>query len=108
VGQRLAVYVPNNKALRYDDINKLSFAAKQARVGKGTVAPVSATVDSNATADATPRTGSYVTYTVKKGDTVWDIMKMYGVSESEIKQWNDLSNLSKIQAGQKLKIRQKS
>jgi membrane-bound lytic murein transglycosylase D len=108
-GQRLAIYVPKNKVDRYDDINSLSFRAKQARVGLAVPESASSSrIDSTATAAASS-TGAEVTYTVKKGDTIWDIMKMYpGVTESQIKQWNDLSNSAKIQAGQKLKIRPKS
>jgi membrane-bound lytic murein transglycosylase D len=54
------------------------------------------------------KTGSgssqYSYYTVKKGDTLWDIAQQYkGVSVDDIKKWNNLSN-SKLQVGQKLKI----
>ena len=43
-------------------------------------------------------------YTVKKGDTLWDIAQQYkGVSVDDIKKWNNLGN-SKLQVGQKLKI----
>jgi membrane-bound lytic murein transglycosylase D len=46
----------------------------------------------------------YVYYTVKKGDTLWDIAQQYkGVSVDDIKKWNNLGN-SKLQVGQKLKI----
>jgi membrane-bound lytic murein transglycosylase D len=46
----------------------------------------------------------YVYYTVKKGDTLWDIAQQYkGVSVEDIKKWNNLGN-SRLQVGQKLKI----
>lgn len=46
----------------------------------------------------------YVYYTVKKGDTLWDIAQQYkGVSVDDIKKLNNLGN-SKLQVGQKLKI----
>ena len=45
-----------------------------------------------------------VYYTVKKGDTLWDIAQQYkGVTIDDIKKWNNLGN-SKLQVGQKLKI----
>ncbi|MDR0714632.1 MAG: LysM peptidoglycan-binding domain-containing protein [Bacteroidales bacterium] len=44
-----------------------------------------------------------VVYTVKSGDTLWDIAQTYGVSDREIMQWNNLSKTS-IQPGMKLKI----
>ena len=44
-------------------------------------------------------------YTVKKGDTLWDIAQQYkGVSVDELKKLNNLGNSSKLQPGQKLKI----
>jgi membrane-bound lytic murein transglycosylase D len=47
----------------------------------------------------------YVYYTVKKGDTLWDIAQQYkGVSVEDIKKWNNLGSSSKLQVGQKLKI----
>jgi membrane-bound lytic murein transglycosylase D len=46
----------------------------------------------------------YIYYTVKKGDTLWDIAQQYkGVSVDDIKKLNNLGN-SKLQVGQKLKI----
>lgn len=47
----------------------------------------------------------YVYYTVKKGDTLWDIVQQYkGVSVDDIKKWNNMGSSSKLQVGQKLKI----
>ncbi|RPH74549.1 LysM peptidoglycan-binding domain-containing protein, partial [bacterium] len=105
-GQKLAIYVPRNKVERYEDINTLTFAEKQARIGKST--SVTASLDPLPVQSVTSNASS-VTYTVKKGDTLWDIMKLYpGVTESEIMQWNNLPNAAKIQAGQRLKIIPKS
>jgi LysM repeat protein len=42
-------------------------------------------------------------YTVKKGDTIWDIAKLYDVQVAQIKKWNDMSS-NKIMAGQTLKL----
>jgi membrane-bound lytic murein transglycosylase D len=111
-GQRLSIYVPRNKLSKYEDINELSFADKQARIGK-TVPQTSAPASSQTLASA-GNSGSasgteYVFYTVKQGDTIWDIIKKYpGVTENEIKQWNNISDASKIKAGQKIKIKPKS
>ncbi len=102
-GQKLSIYVPRNKVSKYEDINELSFAQKQARVGK--------TVTAETTPAAQPLAAGngFVIYTVKQGDTIWDIIKKYpGVTESEVKQWNNLTDAAKIRAGQQLKIRPKS
>ena len=60
-------------------------------------------------ATGTPATGAskseYIYYTVKKGDTLWDIANLYkGVSVDDIKKWNNMGSSSRLQVGQKLKI----
>ena len=58
-------------------------------------------------AGTTLNTGNYIVYTVKTGDTLWGIARLYqGVSDADIMQWNNLSRNSKIQPGMKLKIMQ--
>ena len=104
VGQKLSIYVPRNKVSRYQDINKMTFAEKQTRVGK----PVSGQIE---TTPPPPVTASsdYVLYTVKQGDTIWDIVKKYpGVTQSEIMRLNNMSDASKLKAGQQIKIKPKS
>jgi len=102
-GQKLAIYVPRKYLSKYQNINALSFAEKQAKVGM-TVSPAAEKPLQSVTSG-----NNYVIYTVKLGDTIWDIMKKYpGVTETEIKMLNNLSDVSKIKAGQQLKIRPKS
>ncbi|HLP18406.1 MAG TPA: LysM peptidoglycan-binding domain-containing protein, partial [Bacteroidota bacterium] len=48
---------------------------------------------------------SYVTYSVKRGDTLERISKKFDVAVNEIKKWNDLSS-NKIKPGDKIKIQQ--
>lgn len=51
----------------------------------------------------------YVYHTVKNGDTLWDIARLYkGVSVEDIRKLNNLGNSSKLKPGQKLKIAVKS
>lgn len=60
----------------------------------------------NPSSPASPKDtpSNVVYYTVKKGDTLWDIANQYkGVSVEDIKKWNNLGS-SKLQVGQKLKI----
>lgn len=56
---------------------------------------------------ANSQNASYITYTVKKGDTLWDIAKKYlgsGAKWTQIKALNGLSS-DKIYLGQTLKIK---
>lgn len=103
-GQKLTIYVPRNKLSRYEDINKMTFAEKQNRIGKPISGQIEATPPPPVTAS-----GEYVLYTVKQGDTIWDIVKKYpGSTQSEIMRLNNMSDASKLRAGQKIKIKPKS
>lgn len=45
-----------------------------------------------------------VNYTVKKGDSLWVISRRFGVSVSELKEWNSLDAGNLLQPGQKLVV----
>jgi len=105
VGQKLTVYVDPAKSEYYSKFNLMSFAEKQALLGK--TAPLN-TQNLQATAPDESE-GEFITYTVRNGDTIWDIVKMYeDVSTSQILSLNNISDPGKIQVGQKLKIKKKS
>lgn len=99
VGQKIAVYVHKSKVDKYNSINTMSFAQKQATIGKK--------VDDKTTQTITPlQSGEYELYTVKRGDTIWEIAKQFpNVTETEIMSWNAITNASKIAVGQQLKIK---
>ncbi len=46
-----------------------------------------------------------VNYTVRKGDTLYAIARLFQVSVAQIQSWNDLTSRSHIKPGQKLTIR---
>jgi membrane-bound lytic murein transglycosylase D len=102
-GQKLSIYKHKSVASKYKDIDKISYAEKQARNGK-TVAP--ATVQATKLKYEELKEGEYVLYTVRSGDTLWEIAQGYpGVTDTDIMRWNNISNASNIKPGQKLKIK---
>jgi membrane-bound lytic murein transglycosylase D len=44
----------------------------------------------------------HVHYTVKKGDSLWQISQLFGVSVNQLQQWNKLTGNATLQPGQKL------
>lgn len=105
VGQKLVLYVDPSKSEYFSKINTLSLAEKQALVGKAAVSnpqPLRPT-----TPEETD--GEYITYTVRSGDTIWDIVKMFdNVTTTQVLALNNISAPGKIKVGQKLKIKKKS
>jgi len=97
-GQKLVIYVPKNKADKYSKINTMTFEEKQASVGK-------TTQKQTQTQNSEPlKDGEYEIYTVRRGDSLWEIARTFNVTEEDIKRWNGLTS-SRIDMGQKLKIK---
>lgn len=65
-------------------------------------------VSKNATAKIDPNK-EYIYHTVRSGDTLWDIAKMYdGVTVNQIKSLNNISNARRLKPGDKIRIAVKS
>jgi membrane-bound lytic murein transglycosylase D len=105
-GQKLAIYVPDEKVEYYKKINNLSFNAKQELSGRtATVAAASlpAATNNNITAAIDDK---YIYHTVQRGDNFWTISKQYpGVTNTDIMQLNNITDERSLRAGQKLKIK---
>jgi len=107
-GQKLVIYVPNAKASKYRDIENLSFEEKQARVGKPVTNPVIAKTEAVSQPAVYSNPNDYITYTVRSGDTLWEIAKKFqGVSDTDIARLNNLTNGDSIKPGQVIKIKKK-
>ena len=85
----------------------MSFEAKQKSVGK-TVNKSTSTSKTTTSKNSSTTSGSYVYYTVKRGDNFWTIAKKYpGVSNEDIMKLNGITDPTSLRAGQKLKIKKK-
>jgi membrane-bound lytic murein transglycosylase D len=106
VGQKLVVYVDPAKSEFYSKINTMELADKQALIGKTAVSnsqPLATTLGPGEI------DGEYITYTVRRGDSIWDIVKMFdNVTTTQVLALNNISDPGKIKVGQKLKIKKKS
>ncbi|MFO7670916.1 MAG: LysM peptidoglycan-binding domain-containing protein [Bacteroidales bacterium] len=115
-GQKLLIYKPKGSSEKYAEVNNMSFSQRQKFAGR----EASAAATGHSSASNAPQgpssgtasqpavsgTGDYITYRVKSGDTLWEIARQYpGVSESDIARLNNISNSSKIQPGQVIRIK---
>ena len=57
-----------------------------------------------ASASTKEKADDFITYTVKQGDSLYDLAKSYKVTKEDIMKWNGLKD-TKIKAGDKLKIK---
>ncbi len=106
-GQKLVIYKPKGKSTHYKEVNNMSFAEKQKFAGR-TVSASSSTSKPVTAQSSRSGTADYITYTVRRGDTLWEIARKYpGTSESEIARLNNMTNSSNIQAGQVIRIKRK-
>lgn len=85
----------------------MTFAEKQKMIGKDVTNATQGS--SGITASTSVDFDNFVYYTVREGDTLWDIAKKYpGISDDDIKRLNNIHDVSKIKPGQKLKIKPKT
>jgi len=105
LGQKLVVYVDPAKSEYYSKISSMTFAEKQKMAGK----TVPANTNPIASNEPFETDGEYVIHTVRSGDTIWDIVKLYSnVTSGQILALNNISDPARIHIGQKLKIKKKS
>lgn len=105
VGQKLVIYVPKGKDSYYGSFNTMSYTQKQATLGK----TVASTRTNTKPAPIAASNGSYVYYTVRRGDNFWTIAKKFpGISNFDIMKINNIKNAKSLKIGQKLRIKPKS
>lgn len=103
-GQKLVIYKPKGKSTRYAKLNEMSYNEKQVFAGRA----VKQSTASTTTTSSTNESGEYVYYTVRSGDTLWDIAKKFdGVSDSDLIRLNKLGSGNSIKPGQRIRIKPK-
>jgi membrane-bound lytic murein transglycosylase D len=73
----------------------------------GNTLMVPTNTSSNSRYSSIGETGSgsdYLIYTIRRGDTLWDIAKRHGVDVDDIARWNNIRSKSRLYPGDKLKI----
>jgi len=105
IGQKLTVYVDPSESEHFSKVNSMSFAEKQNMIGK----KVPSNAQSIASNSPEETEGDYIIYTVRYGDTIWDIARLYDdVTTTQLLSLNNISDAEKLKVGQKLKIKKKS
>jgi membrane-bound lytic murein transglycosylase D len=66
-------------------------------------------VSKTASGNTVDKNAEYIYHTVRSGDTLWDIAKMYdGVTVNQIKRLNNITNARRLKPGDKIRIAVKS
>lgn len=103
-GQKLIIYKPKGNSEKYKNLNEMSYQQKQEFAGRKVPATETTSVISINTPDGE---GDFIFYTVKSGDSLWEIAQKYpGVTDTDISRWNNLTNSNSIKPGQKIRIKQ--
>jgi len=82
------------------DATKLKTGSKSSRQ----LAAKTETSGNGSTSASAKQSGSKKNYTVRAGDTLWDIARMFGTTTSRIRKFNGLGRSSRIYPGQKLTV----
>lgn len=99
--------------VRLSDLQRWNGVKSNIRIGQrltihknGTPASTAKVASSVSSEKSTSKAGEYLMYTVKKGDTLWEISRKFeGVSLNDIMKLNGFSKKSKIMPGKKIKIK---
>jgi membrane-bound lytic murein transglycosylase D len=103
-GQKLAIYKKDAEASRFTSVNSMSFDQKQAFVGKAKSSSSSSSAPSS-TATASSASGDVTWYTVKSGDSLWEIAQSNpGNTVDKIASLNGISTRSTLKPGMRIKI----
>ncbi len=99
VGQKLTVYVKKDQVDKYKRVDNLSFEQKQSAESSSSYSG-SSTATSQSSGPV-----KYMYYTIKPGDTLWDIANKYSKNTVEdLKRINNITDLKSVKPGVVIKI----
>ena len=90
----------------------MSFAEKQRFAGRVISSSSTSALSNEDQVNRRSVTGNssaeFITYTVRQGDTLWEIARKYpGTSETDIARLNNITNVAEIKPGQVIRIKPK-
>lgn len=102
-GQQLKVYVPDEEVDQYRNIDKLSPAQKQSIAAQKQ--ETTAAAQSTTSRSQVDKNKQIIHYTIKKGDTLWDLTKKYPKNTVEdLKRMNNITDVGVLKPGYILKV----
>lgn len=108
IARRYGVTVANLKKWNNLRSNNIRVGQRLYIYGKGGGSSASASAGSKSTATPkanTTNAGGYITYTVKRGDTLYEIAKANGVTLNDLYKLNNMTKNSKIYPGMKIRVK---
>ncbi len=107
VGDKLLIYIPENKVQKYQTVNTMTIAQKRKK--RSTSASLSSNYQPKVLHSFNGN-GDYVYYKIRSGDNLWDIARRFpGVSAENLMRLNNISPAAqrRIKVGQVIKIKRK-
>jgi LysM repeat protein len=99
--------LPLQTTPRTTDTQKLASATPSAAKSSAGAAEKEAPEQGQPPAQATPAEVAYISYVVKKGDTLYSLSRQYGIPVAELQQINGIEDPQSLKAGQTIKIPKK-
>jgi membrane-bound lytic murein transglycosylase D len=106
IGQRITLYVPG-KSLKSKDavLEKPKVETQTLAIQPSSVSTTKMSVASADTGEVSTSTSDYIIYTVQSGDSLFTIAKKFpGISDADLRAFNNIRNVRGLYPGQQLKI----
>lgn len=107
IGQRITLYVPGKSLKSKEAVLEKPKVETQTLAGQqpSTVSTVKASLAAVDTTVDSATTGEYIIYTVQSGDSLFTIAKKFpGISDADLRTFNNIRNVRGLYPGQQLKI----